>query len=110
MQLKTGVNVKGLQPETLLAMILVNQLRAGIVITSINDSAHMKGSRHYDGYAFDVRTHELQSDIEKDHLVGMIRQSLTQEYDVVFESRGLPNEHIHVEFDPKATNSSQSGT
>ena len=73
-------------------------LTEDMVITSGNDSTHMEGSKHYTGEALDVRTKHLPATL-KTALAEMVRQRLGPKYQVILESVGTPNEHLHVEFD-----------
>lgn len=74
-----------------------------LVITSGNDSVHMKGSLHYMDKALDFRTHSM-SDDEKAKFISVFQRRLGQEYQLIFEDKGGPNEHLHCEFDPKRDN------
>jgi hypothetical protein len=63
-------------------------------VTSLNDSVHMKGSKHYNDDAADFRTRTLtKPDIEK--WADVCRDRLGKGYQVIVES-----DHLHVEFDP----------
>ena len=81
---------------------------AHCVITSLDDSTHSAGSKHYAANnpsnqceAVDVRTKHLPA-ILRDLFAVTMRELLEpMGYDVVMESPGEPNEHLHVEFDPK---------
>lgn len=103
MQLKAGVRLKELQPQTLLAMVVVHSILArsgtACVITSCNDSKHSERSLHYKGRAFDFRTKHYKFD--KQALMQEIRAALGDEFDVLLESLGLEQEHGHVEWDPQ---------
>lgn len=105
LEFKPGVSLRGLEPQMLVALAVVDDLfsRAGLptVVTSANDSSHKDGSYHYLGRAFDFRTK---------HAAGMMR-GITAElkrklgplgFDVVFEDEGGINEHLHVELDKRA--------
>lgn len=70
-----------------------------MLVTSGNDSAHMKGSKHYEDAALDFRTHHL-TDEQKQGLKAVVKARLGSAYDVILESLGTPNEHLHVEHDP----------
>lgn len=74
-------------------------LTEDIVITSGNDSTHMKGSKHYSDEALDVRTKTLTAE-QKHLLKDAVKARLGAGYDVVLESEGGSNEHLHVEYDP----------
>lgn len=64
-------------------------------VTSLNDSGHMQGSKHYTDEAADFRTRGLKtSDIER--WAKVCKRRLGRSYDVVVES-----DHLHIEYDPK---------
>jgi len=69
------------------------------VITSANDSTHSTLSLHYKGMALDFRTHDYPGN--KQALLTKIKTNLGQDFDVVLEALGEPNEHLHLELDPK---------
>ena len=97
--IKSGVKAGGLQPEILLAIMeareVFRDLGAELVITSLFDGQHMKGSLHYQGMAVDFRTRHL-SQADRGLAAQRLRVALGPQYDVVLESS-----HIHCEFDPK---------
>lgn len=105
MDLKNNnVRVARLKPQTLLAMIVVEQVfnlhGHGLTITSANDSEHMEGSLHYVGKAFDCRIRDPRTGeryFADDHLVAQdIRERLRKDYDVL-----VYDTHFHIEYDPK---------
>lgn len=100
MRFKKGVKIFGVQPELTLAMIVVESIFSTFgfeaTITSVVDGKHSRTSLHYAGAAFDVRTSNLVGRGEPKEFSDMIREALTDEFDVVLES-----DHIHVEFQPK---------
>lgn len=100
MKLKPGVDIRGLKPEIVLAMMLIEPILnrhtpEGLVVTSVKDGKHMPTSLHYQGLAFDIRTRDMQPVMIKACLEE-IKGVLGYQFDVVFEG-----DHIHVEFDPK---------
>jgi len=106
MRLKPGVRLTGLQPQIVLAAVVVHSImaRSGMecIITSANDSTHGANSLHSrDGLcrAMDFRTKNYPFD--KRALAQEVRASLGPDFDVVLEDEGGPNEHMHVEYDPK---------
>jgi hypothetical protein len=107
--LKAGVSLKDLQPQIVLAMLIVKDLLndkglRSFTVTSCNDSTHMKGSLHYKGLAFDTRTHDItlsNRGIWLEQLKSDIKNALGDEFDVILEDLNGPNEHIHTEYDPK---------
>lgn len=87
----------------IIAMVVINDAvkemgkPEGATFTSgpERESKHSFSSLHYNGCAVDVRTRYFTDD-EKYALGDMLRQRLTDEFDVVVEST-----HIHVEYQPK---------
>ena len=107
MKLKPGVTMKGVCPEMVLGLIIVDsvvwrQFQVDPVVTSITDGKHMSGSRHYLGYAADLRIWGIEDKIAS--VVPALQHALGENFDVVHES-----DHIHLEFDPK-TKKVPSGT
>lgn len=99
--IKTGVDLRGLQPQIVLACCIMQPIyhRHGyeFVITSGSDGKHGPNSLHYKGLAVDLRTrHVLPLDLPK--LIYEIKHALHSQFDVVLES-----DHLHVEWDPKDT-------
>ncbi len=104
MRLKKGVTVDGVQPESVIGMMVAEQVFRDeglhFTVTSITDGEHKVGSLHYAGLAFDCRTWadptgKQLGDERKEYLAQLLRRALGGEFDVVVEST-----HIHVEFDP----------
>lgn len=93
------------RPKSLYIAAAVNNaavelnLPADMVITSGNDGAHMRGSKHYTDEALDFRTKHLTPH-DKGLLCAAVKLKLGSDYDVVFEDRDGPNEHLHCEYDP----------
>lgn len=99
MRLKPGVRLANLQPQMVLATMIVREEMQSCTITSANDSLHSTKSLHYKGCALDYRTKDYVGD--KAELVARIKAKLGPDFDVILEAVGLPNEHLHVEYDPK---------
>lgn len=104
MRFKIGCSLRDLQPQTVLAMYVCDEVYREhgepMTITSVNDGAHMTGSYHYQGKAFDVRTKSIDSG--KRQIVEEVKRRLVPlGFDVVFEGADQLFEHIHVEHDPK---------
>ena len=98
--LKSSARVSGLKPETLFAMRVAEGVFQDrgfkmMTVTSCTDGKHGRGSKHYIGHAFDIRTNDLTAD-QIQMVAAEIRERLGVEFDVVVEK-----DHIHVEFDPK---------
>ena len=99
MKLKQGTNINGLKPELLIGIMIVNDyfvsINKELTITSVTDSKHGRGSLHYVGLAFDVRTWDFTEE-EAQKVVDDLKQKLSIQFDVVLEK-----DHIHIEFQPK---------
>ena len=67
----------------------------GFVITSINDSKHRTNSRHYEGLAFDFRSHDIPSELKSIYLISINKTLNGSGYRVILEDEGLSNEHFH---------------
>ncbi len=102
--LKLGVDLRGLNPVWGIAFPIILRVfhRNGYecVVTSANDGKHGPNSWHYKGRALDLRTKHIAPH-EKASIVKQVKDDLGPQFDVVYESAGLENEHLHIEFDPK---------
>lgn len=97
MKLKKSVRLLGLKPEMVLAIMVCESIyrKHGVemVITSITDSKHSTFSRHYLGYAFDLRTHNIPSQVTRQDIFDDIKSSLTKDFLVLDEI-----DHFHIGF------------
>lgn len=93
MSFRSSVNLSGIRPELVVAMLVARERFFGLTVTSVMDGKHMIGSLHYVGCAFDF-VHPLMGESYK---VEALRHALGPQFDVVVES-----DHIHVEFQPDA--------
>lgn len=71
------------------------------IITSVNDGRHMDDSKHFTDEALDSRTKHIQDEYSKKLIASEIKESLGEDFDVILESLGGDNEHLHIEYDPK---------
>jgi hypothetical protein len=98
LKIKTGVRSLGIQPELLLAIMVARSCHptGDVTITSLTDAAQgrSQGSRHYSGFAVDLRTNDLPTGFA-DKWASEIRAGLGNEYTVLFKS-----DHIHIQFAP----------
>jgi hypothetical protein len=110
MKFKPGVSIVGIQPELVLGLVVAERAFHAVfpfqngyemVVTSVCDGEHRPGSLHYLGRAADLRCNCFgETDVRRWHaeltlaLVGL-------GFDVVWEDRGAPNEHLHLEHDPR---------
>lgn len=64
-----------------------------VVITSGNDSKHMKKSKHYSNEAIDIRTNNMGNPVE---VTKELKKLLGKDFDVILETT-----HLHIEYDKK---------
>lgn len=100
LSLKQGVEINGLQPEILLGIIIVNSVFSlygySTVITSLMEGQHMEGSKHYKGLAVDIRSHIIDQE-ELSKIIVMCQNALGENFKLILEDTGLPNEHLHLQ-------------
>lgn len=108
--LKSGVDLRGLNPVWGIAFPLILHAFTthgyDVIVTSANDSTHGANSLHYKGKALDLRTKHIRA-MDKAAVVKSVKDCLGAQFDVVFESEGLANEHLHIEWDVKETEKSE---
>ena len=96
MKIKSGVQVCGLQPEMVLALMIVQPILVSygqeLVITSATDSQHSKKSRHYIGYGLDLRSRDIPENA-REPVAQEMSAALGSEYYVAFEVH-----HFHIQF------------
>jgi len=101
---KDGVSWRGISPQSALIVMTVHgafeSVDSDCIVTSMADSTHGFGSLHYIGNAVDFRTKHLDEP-KKNLVIARIKESLPSECDVILESLGKENEHLHVEWQPK---------
>jgi uncharacterized protein YcbK (DUF882 family) len=98
MRLKSGVSLKDLCPQMVVAILLIKDVFQAfgyrVIITSGSDGEHSENSLHYEGKALDFRTRHVQ-DEDLGPIAENAKQVLGDEFDVVLEAT-----HLHVEYDP----------
>lgn len=99
-ELKEGVRIAGLRPETVFALqVIEGAFRdAGYPMTTVTsgvEGSHSRASLHYLGCAVDIRTRFVPTE-KLETLRVEIARRLTAEYDVILEG-----DHLHVEYEPK---------
>lgn len=68
-----------------------------LVVTSLNDSKHGTGSRHFVDEAADVRSHSFASAVDRRAFRELLANRLGPRFTVLLEDEGLPNEHFHIQ-------------
>jgi hypothetical protein len=109
MRFKPGTGIRDLTPQALLAIqvverVCLNRLGLGYepTITSADDRKHGPNSLHPSGNAIDVRTKDMRREELAEIFVDIKKRLESLGFDVVLEAVGKPQEHIHIEYDPKA--------
>jgi hypothetical protein len=102
-RIKDGVDLAGLAPEMVVALIVADQVYEqhnstwDVTITSARDSRHSAGSKHYVGMALDLRTSAAGISASTAAAIAReMKEALGSQFDVIDEG-----DHIHVELDPK---------
>ena len=94
------VKLAAMSPQIALALYVADKVRdefdsREITVTSVCDGAHSHTSLHYIGHAADIRTRDIDTEMQRDFTDTLI-EKLGAEFDVVLES-----DHIHIEYQPK---------
>lgn len=104
MKFKAGVRVRGIRCELLTGLLVLDAAyrRNGVemTVTSVTDGTHSLASLHYAGQAADIRTNDVD-DAVVDAIALQARRDLPLDFDLLLEARGTPNEHLHLEYQPK---------
>lgn len=99
MKIKNGVRIIGINPELVLGLFIADSVYSKfgqeLVITSVVDGKHSKYSRHYLGYAADLRIHYFAEDMIE-AVAEALREALGDDFFVLVEK-----DHIHMSFKPK---------
>ena len=97
MRLKLGAKINGVQPEMLWCMMIIepilDEYNQELILTSITDGEHSSKSRHYIGYAIDIRTWQLKQDQKTGECATRMQDALGKEFYVHVEDT-----HIHIQF------------
>lgn len=69
-------------------------------ITSAADGKHSKNSLHPKHLALDLRTHGIAAETVE-AILEDLQNVLGPDWDCLWECRGKPNSHLHLEYDPR---------
>lgn len=98
MKLKHSVRLLGIQPECVLGLLVAETVYRHhgeeLTVTSLTDGRHIAKSKHYRGFAFDLRIRDVPAS-KHQHITSELKDALGTDWDVVLEQ-----DHIHAEFDP----------
>lgn len=102
--IKTGAKINGVQPEILLALIIIQPIfmkeNCNLVLTEVTGGKHKHESKHYIGQAVDIRSKNINP-ISKEIILDNCKIALGENFDFILEGKGTENEHYHLEYDPK---------
>jgi hypothetical protein len=92
----SNVNIKNLHPNLISFANVVSQTFPGVVLSSGNDSRHMKGSKHYSNKAIDIGANSSNKKAYSE-LKNYLKSnpSIKKQFgieDIIYE-----NDHIHIE-------------
>lgn len=97
-KLKKGVQVGGVRPEMVVALVVANgvfaRFNVDAVVTSCSEGTHSINSRHYMGCGLDFRTHTVSPGQHVDLRDALI-DALGTDFNVILEGS-----HIHIGFRP----------
>jgi hypothetical protein len=99
-KLKTGVTPRNLYIMAAVANVAAS-LPHDVVITAGTDGQHKKGSKHYSYEALDIRSKNFPDLASKQAFIKAVMNRLGSDYDGFLELPNTPNEHFHIEYDPK---------
>lgn len=91
MILKNDVQVLGIKPELLIALMVADSVyrnnETELVVTELTGGTHaVKSSRHYSGCAADLRIKNILGGTARvEKIVNEIKAGLSKDYDVVLE-------------------------
>lgn len=96
----------GIRPELNMAnLVLEGILRkhgdVAMTILHALDGVHTRASIHYAGGAEDIVFSQAVEPEVKKQIFDEWSASVGQDFDVLFENPGTPNEHFHCEWQPK---------
>ena len=111
MKIKPGASVRGLEPEMLIGLAVVEEVFAKgnipLVVTEGTGGTHMPGSLHYEGLAVDIRSRDIApaaiETVRKEIYAALgndDKLGIKSEFDFVVEG-----DHFHLEFQPKGPQS-----
>lgn len=93
------IKLGSLAPQIVVAVFIASRVYEvngfDMVITSVNDSSHMRNSLHYSGNAVDLSIREIPRSILL-KIVEELKKCLTSDFDIIMEK-----DHIHIEYQPR---------
>lgn len=103
--IKPGAKLNGLRPEIqegrAICVEVFREHKLDFIITEGTGSKHGRASLHYVGLAIDIRSKHIGSRALKYKILEECRRRLGEQFDIILEAEGRPNEHYHLEYQPK---------
>lgn len=99
MYLKKGVSLRGLQPEMVVALMMLTDCLWDVVVTGGTEDHpdRLPNSLHKTGYALDIRIPEAFDERSARRVRVDVKDRFEDtDYDVVWYDT-----HLHIEYDPK---------
>jgi len=99
-----SIDISKLQPALLLGLVIIDQTMTKhggeAVITGGCEGKHSFSSLHYRGDALDIRSKDFT---DAEAVLEDCREALghVPDFDLILEHHYQPNEHFHLEFQPK---------
>jgi hypothetical protein len=102
---KSNVRLKRYTPSIRLILEILDNINREKIpnypedwtITSINDSTHMKNSKHYLDEAIDMRSKNFENETRKHEFKDRIQFALGPRFTVLYENAGTDNQHFHIQ-------------
>ena len=76
------------------------ELNEDLEITCMIEGIHSVASLHYAGQGVDLGVHKIPP-ANRVIILNKAKTALGEDFDLIHESIGLPNEHFHLEYQPK---------
>lgn len=99
--------LQGIRVELLLALMVLDGIldsfdfHTTMEISHGLDGVHTRASCHYNGCALDIVFSSIVAEGAKHQIFDELKAGVGQDFDVLFENPGTPNEHFHIEWQPK---------
>lgn len=100
LDVRVPVRIAGIRPELMMGLMICDRVMielfdTDIVLTSITDGKHSRGSLHYAGQAGDIRSRHMTPKDASYFLIGC-EERLGVDFDIILEAA-----HFHLEYQPK---------
>lgn len=99
--------LQGIRTELLVALMVLDGVLESfdfpvtMIVSHGVDGVHTRASCHYNGCALDIVFTGVIPMGAKQQIFDEFKAGVGQDFDVLFESPGMPNAHFHIEWQPK---------